>query len=230
MAGTLSYAVDYSNGIQAGNALTGELPTADFVVRITGTQADVELLASYSNQEEARQCVEPFLHAWEMAAASHVRCPVFRFRFLGAQVPRADGAPGFTVSRQVPVAFNVARKLDVLPTAPSRPLHGPWFDAIWMHFRHYREGREALVPTAYMCLTLLQASVPGRSRSDRRRNAERTYGLPLGRLGELTAKADPKKGRKIDGTTAEELTPAEEKEIELALGEIVRAVVRVELQ
>jgi hypothetical protein len=195
---------------------------------VAGHEANVELLTACSTLEEARQLVEPYLTAWEMSAAASQRgWPVFRFQFRGGRIARLDGVPGFTGMREMSASASLAFQLDVLPPAPSRALYGPWIDAIWAHFRNYREGREALVPTAYMCLTLLEASVSGR-----RQDAAKSYGIDvkaLELLGRLTAVADPQKGRKIKGKTRAELTREEEKAIESTLVDIVQAVVRKEL-
>jgi hypothetical protein len=229
MTVSLSYTIEYSDFFIPEYPLTGELATDGFVARLSGTDAEVELLAAFATQEEARQFVEPYLHAWEMAAAALRGWPVFRFRFRAAQIPRVGGGPGFTATMEIRMSAALAFKLDALPPPPARPLYGPWIDAIWEHFRSYREGRQALLPTAYMCLSLLEASVSG----DRRKAAE-FYGLEkkaLAELGKLTsAVPDPQKGRKIVGTRPAELTPEQEKTIEGTLVDIVRAVVRKELE
>ena len=233
MSGSLSYVIDYSDFYIAGRPLTGEFATDEFVIRVAGTSADVELLGIFASQEEARQRVEPYLQAWEMSAASLRGWPVFRFRFQSARIPRADATLGSTGTIDLAVSAALAFQLDALPSAPTRPLSGPWIDAIWEHFRNYREGREALVPTAYMCLELLEASVPGERQKKARKAAADHYGLDfkvLDRLGKLTAVSDPQKGRKMPKNTPEPLTPEEEREIERTLVDIVRAVVREKLE
>lgn len=226
---TLTYQVSYSAFFIPAPDIHGGIETTAFTLRLSEMTAEVWIKGEIASAEEARSIVEPYLRAWEMIAGAERGYPVFTFRFSGAHIPLPDGLLGVTASIDIHTDASLAFALDKLPPLPMRVPSTPWAWAVWDRFSRYREGAEALVPTAYFCLTLLfAASADQRAPKENKvKAAARFFGLPeqvLKTMGELTARPDLKHGRKITGTLLS-LSDQDLQFVERELVRIVRAVI-----
>jgi hypothetical protein len=230
---SLTYQVIYSPFFIAAPGIHAAVETDAFSLKLSEMTADVWIKGTVESAEEARSIIDPYLRSWEMKAGAERGYPVFTFRFRGANIPLPDGRSRVTSSIDIGWHTSFARALDELPPLPTTVPSTPWGEAVWDRFCRYREGAEALVPTAYLCLTLLFAGASGEKRlkESKLSAAARVFGLPekvLRKMGELTATPDLKHGRKIQGTPRS-LSEQDLQFIEEALVRIVQAVISWDL-
>ncbi|MBA3415173.1 MAG: hypothetical protein H0U10_08130 [Chloroflexia bacterium] len=139
----------------------------------------VEMLDHYPNADSARLGVEPFLHAWEVHAAVSTSNAIepLGFEFERAEVidrspdppgvVRLSGTMGGSGSASVSLAIGFSR----YPPPPGQFVVSADVESMWVRWLGYRAKRESLPSMAYFCLTVVEASVGGERKGQRRRAA-----------------------------------------------------------
>lgn len=214
--------------------LEGETPT--LLLRLEDDILTVRPKAHYASVDEAREAVDPYVTAWEIAEATRRGRRKVRFEYQSAQiVDRAPSPDGNQTASHVVSKFDTVRSVSraverasSYPAPPGTFVASPDVETMWQRYEQYVQGREPLPSMAYFCLTVLETSarnVPGKGRN--REKALRAYAIQdkvLGKLGELTSKyGDAETARKAGGT-GRPLTSAERDWVEKCLRVLIRRV------
>ena len=229
----LIYRVEHGPGVDYDKAEALEYETPSFNIRVDSGKARFELKDHYDTEEAAREAVEPFIRAWEVAVGLDQGPDKFALVFDTSEVVDRNPPPGVnihaTVGRMVITAFDADVHLSHhnYPEPPEGLAVN--HNVISMNNRYlgYRRGKEPLAAMAHFCLTVLQASI-GTTRKRRRITAER-YKISqpvLSKLGELTTNKGGLEARKAGGAD-EEFTVQERQWIEATIKAIIRRAAEV---
>jgi hypothetical protein len=207
--------------------------------KFSGTLRDgelkVEMHEHFSSEREARAEVEPFLEAWEIAAALANGRRLIRFQYREAKLIDRDPPPEVSLATRTVVshgtdALIVERpKLHAYPSEPCDFVASADVQTMWNRFEGYQKGREPLPAMAYFCLTVLELRA-GQGKDTRERAAKLLSVEPkvLNQLGNLTTNCgDYSTARKVDErSTGKPFTQQEIVWIEAALRSLIRQVGR----
>jgi hypothetical protein len=136
--------------------------TLNFSFRLDGGELTVTMTDHYAYDHEARSVVERYLRAWEATALLDGRRIAFDFR-EAAIVDRnpPPGEQGASISETGIVVMKATvsgvehHTIGSYPPPPSGFMVDPHVEALMVHFRAYREGRERLTDCAYFTYTYL---------------------------------------------------------------------------
>ena len=201
----------------------GTFELGDSKLRITPVE-------HFSEEEEARRAVEPFLRAWEMEADLNSNVGMIRFTFERAELvdrdPPPPGSPQvIKIKEAITVSVDLSASLQMThrkyPQPPNTFRATPEVQHAYRRWIGFRSGKEPLQAMAYFVLTLLESAAGGR------KNAARSFNIELDVLrviGELSStKGDPSTARKAGpGTQFQELTGAEKQWLEKAIPLVIR--------
>jgi hypothetical protein len=193
--------------------------TESFRMFMDGKTATFEMKIHFSTEQEAKALLEDYLKRWEVLIGIEHDPEEIRFRFARADI--IDRMPSSQENHTVNLhsavhdiirpsdaaLLNVAR--GKYPSLPNRFALSPDVETMYVRYKAYRENREPITTTAYMCLTVLENSAGGR-----RRQVAVQYNIQkemLEKLGELCstkgdvreARKAPKKGEYISLTQKE---------------------------
>lgn len=183
----------------------------------------------FSDEDEARCAIEPFLRAWEIAADLDSSVGQIQFEFDRADIVDHDPPPlgasrviklkaGSFVMTGGSVSFHVTRrKYPQPPTTFHATLEVQHAYRRWLGFR---AGKEPLQAMAYFVLTLLESAVGGRPAAARLFQID---GAVLGTIGKLSStKGDESTARKAAaGGQFQELSGAERQWLEEAIRRLI---------
>jgi hypothetical protein len=206
-----------------------ERETEAFRMRLGEGVATFEMIEHHASEDTAMECVETYLHRWEIEAALRPGAGRVSFEFEGADVVDRDAPPpgsGQVIYAKAAIAaasaltatLRVTRRQ--YPDPPDKFVVSADVETMWWHYEQFREGRERLVDMANFCLTVLEESAGGRNRA-RDRAAEK-YSIEidvLHTLGRLTSSVgDKETARKAKGLSERrQHTGAEKAWIEAAI-------------
>ncbi len=184
----------------------------------------------FSEEEEARRAVEPFLRAWEMEADLNSNVGMIRFTFERVELidrdPPPPGSPQvITVKGVATISVDLSASLQITcrkyPQPPNTFRATPEVQHAYRRWIGFRSGKEPLQSMAYFVLTLLESAARGRMNAARSFNIESAV---LGTIGRLSStKGDPSTARKAGlGTQFQELTAAEKQWLEKAIPLVIR--------
>jgi hypothetical protein len=220
-----------------------EAEEAAFRLRLEAGNLRVEMKVQHATAESARSVVDPFLDAWEVAAALAPRYRgrrEMRFAFERAEIvdrnPPGPGERSEIAGSGTMTARGEARFKIIAPAYPDPPrgfIVSADVQVLIARYERYLAGRSLLLDTANWCLTLLEARglaaahSRGLGKLAKRDAAAKVYGVAdmvLATLGELCARrGDAATARKFD-PTGTPLTPAEVTWIEAAVRRLIRRV------
>jgi hypothetical protein len=186
----------------------------------------------FSDEDEARRIIDPFLRAWEIAADLEKRTPrTIRFTFERAEIiDRAPPSPGSAQVLRARAACSIALTSNaciklVCKTYPGPPRafrSTPEVETGYLRWCNFRQGKEPLQSMAYAILTLVEGV--GGNRMDRREKAGRRYGIEsavLNTIGDLcSVRGDSETARKFV-TGMSDLSSAEKQWLEQAIRRVV---------
>lgn len=204
-----------------------EYDTDAFSLRLEEDELTVDLREHFSSVEEARECVDPFLEAWEVKYGTHFRQREIGFSYEGAQVVH-EGAWTEKFSMRISelgvdlssdITYHIERP--EYPDPPEKFRLSPDARTLWNRYEGYEQGREPLFSMGYACLEFLEGRAGGREEAERKYNIEYEVLDDLGRLS--STRGSPDVARKPSGSQGE-ATPEERKWIEEAIRKIVRQV------
>lgn len=184
----------------------------------------------FSEEEEARRAVEPFLRAWEIEADLNSNVGMIRFTFERVELidrdPPPPGSPQvINVKGIASISMVGSASLHITcrkyPQPPNAFRATPEVQHAYRRWIGFRSGKEPLQSMAYFVLTLLESAAGGRMNAARSFNIESAI---LGTIGRLSStKGDPSTARKAGpGTQFQELTSAEKQWLEKAIPLIIR--------
>jgi hypothetical protein len=237
----LTYRITHSEHVDFKKAPRCQAGTNAFCVVVDAGRVGVEMIEHFGTVQEARNVVEPFLRAWELAA--DLKHPEARFRFVYERPEVIDRDPhtGGAVIH-VPTAYTIMAGLEVLAHAsrerwpePSSDLAlSPDAEALHRRWLGCLDGKETLLGAAYWALSMIEAA-PGPSQPEgprmtkRRRNAGAFFNIDadvLSTLGHLTsARGGVEEGRKAEAREAP-LTRSERKWLKAAFKALVERAAR----
>lgn len=194
----------------------------------------IDLIDHFTSEEEARSRVELFLRSWEISAGLELGVSAVRFEFKRSKIidrnPPLPGSPQILCAQAISSSESVGRAAMCqvrkrYPNPPSDFVSCPDVETMWQRFSNYRKGKELLASMAYMCLSVLEASVIGQNR---RAQAARHYKIEkevLRKLGYLTGDVgDAETARKMSVSERRKHTGQEIVWIEAAVKAIIRRV------
>jgi hypothetical protein len=149
--------------------------TDELTVHLSRGTVTVELKIDVSSEGEARRLADAYLHGWEIEAALELGQRELWFEF--DRLEPNDGvppAPPEHLMVSLKDRVTVADRLTIIitscayPAPPKKFVVSPDVETMWSRYNGHCEGREPLPSTAYMCLTVLEASAGGRQEAARR--------------------------------------------------------------
>jgi hypothetical protein len=201
-----------------------------FRASLDGGTLRVDMLQHYSSIREARDAVDPFVHAWELQEELLGTTRGIRFAFDSADVvDRSPPGPGASTVLDVHSSVHghsvTTVTLQVNRTAYPLPPHEfvvtPDVETMWGRFSGYLEGREPLQAMCYFCLTVLETSAGDRRKAARFYNVD--FAL-LKLLGDLSSnRGDVRSARKADAAETP-LNDTEKHWLEAALRRLIGRV------
>jgi hypothetical protein len=225
----LRYSVVPGPGIDYHKAAPTTEDTDNFTVNIQEGIASFEMKGRYATVKEARQAVDPYVHAWEVLGGLEQDPGDLNFDFQNAEVsdnsaPEAD-LHVHRVTGEIIAHMEMSGTLHVsrgkYPTPPKCFSFSPDVETMYNRYKAYREGREPLLSMAYMCLTVLEASARGRANTSKQYCIDRNV---LDTLGELSStKGDATEVRKFPKDRKPKALTTHEKQW---LNEVIKALIR----
>lgn len=226
---SLHYSIKHDVSIAYEKAPPLSYDGPDFSVRVEGGRADVAMRVHCANAEEARRLVEPFLRAWELAAALERNPGEFELEYENAKVIDRKPPPGYVDHLETAafvvtggsVEFRLNRASYPPPTTSM--LRNSVTDSMFECFCRYREGRRTLADAGYFCLTIAE-----REAGDRPSAAQR-FAIDidvLRKIGELTANKGGEDARKAGGANVD-YTDREKQWIDAAMKALIRRAAEV---
>ena len=182
-----------------------------FSIRIENARAQIDMTDHHSAIAEARGAVEPFLRAWELAAALNFGPGQWQFLYDRANVVDRNPTPGalhaadLVLSGTGFMGANLQEHRTSYPAPPAGLARDAYVDLMFDRYCRYREGRTTLPDAANLCLTALKVCAGSR------RDASRRFAIALpvlNTLGTLAATKGGTEARKADAAHIE-FTPAD---------------------
>lgn len=174
-----------------------------FRLRLEDGTLRAEMKDHLATAENAREVVEPLLHAWEIDAALRRGRREFCFEFERPEIidrsPPEPGVIEVTASATVRTSGEVRAKI-ISRTYPQPPVGfvaSQDVQTLMLHLEAFVAGRERLVDAAYFCLTLLERL------AGNRRDAACMFGIHPKVLSEMGRLTSDQVG---DGQTARKLS------------------------
>jgi acyl-CoA synthetase (AMP-forming)/AMP-acid ligase II len=178
--------------------------TEAFRVRLADDIVTFEMVEHHASEESARECVEPYLRAWELDAALRFGHPEISFEFRDADIIDRDPPPpgtGQVICAKAAIAAAAALSAAAhvsrarYPDPPEGFVVSPDVETMWRRYVGYLERRERLADMGYACLTVLKGSARGRDKAAKRYAISETV---LRRLAQLTTEiGDEETARKF---------------------------------
>jgi hypothetical protein len=207
--------VSFSNHLGAFDLSDGKL-------RIVPTE-------HFSDEDDARLAVEPFLRAWEIESDLTSNIGMIRFKFVRVEVIDRDPPPQGSshvlkvkAGSMVLVGSSVSLHLTCsrYPQPPKAFCATPEVQHAYRRWLGYRSGKEPLQSMAYFVLTLLESAAGGRQAAA---SSFKIDAPVLGTIGRLSStKGDESTARKAGpGNQFQELTGAEKQWLEEAIRRVI---------
>lgn len=184
----------------------------------------------FSDEEEARRAIEPFLRAWEIDADLTLNLGMIRFTFERVELidrdPPPPGSPQVIQMKGIAsVSVFGQASLHLMCRKYPQPPHAfratPEAQHAYRRWLRYRSGKEPLQSMAYFVLTLLESTAGDRRNAAHSFNIEVEVLRTIGRLS--STKGDPDTARKANsGVQFQELTGAERQWLEKAVALVIR--------
>jgi hypothetical protein len=202
----LIYRVKHADHVDYQNAEPRECDRPGFTVRIENDRAEITLKSHYATVEDARAVVEPYLDAWELAAALATAPGEFRLVYDQARVIDRNPTPG---NLGAPFIMSANGFFTAVAHSGTRstPLRRPASRAM-------TRLTGCLITTvgiakaeryaAHYCLTALEKSIA--ERKNRRKRVAARFKIEidvLNKIGELADNKGGSEARKAKGTQAE---------------------------
>jgi hypothetical protein len=213
---SLLYRIEYANDVDYVKAPPLEHQEPGFNIRIENARAQIDMRDHYAAVQEARAAVEPFLRAWELAAALKFGPAKWGFVYDCANVIDRNPTPGahhLDIGAALIGISGMGVNLHVsrasYPPPPAGLARDAAVDLMFDRYCMYCEGRTTLPDAANYCLTVLELSAGSRKAARIAASRRFAVALPvLKKLGELAASKGGKEARKADAAHAE-FTPTE---------------------
>jgi hypothetical protein len=133
-----------------------------FNVRIENAHAQIDMKDQHAAIAEARGAVEPFLRAWELAAALNFGPGQWQFVYDRANVVDRNPTPGALHAADLVLpgtgfmGANLQEHRTSYPAPPAGLARNAYVDLMFDRYCRYREGRTTLPDAANLCLTALE--------------------------------------------------------------------------
>lgn len=185
----------------------------------------------FSDEEEARRAIEPFLRAWEIDADLSSNLGMIRFTFERVELidrdPPPPGSPQVIQVKGIASLSLVGQSVSLhltrrkYPQPPHAFRAKPEAQHAYRRWLGYRSGKEPLQSMAYFVLTLLESTAGDRRNAAHSFNIELEILRTIGRLS--STNGDPDTARKASsGIQFQELTGAERQWLEKAIALVIR--------
>lgn len=200
----------------------GTFDLSDGRLRIVSTE-------HFSDEEEARRAVEPFLRAWEIEGDLNSNIGMIRFKFDRVDVidrdPPPPGSPQVINLKGISsVSFVGSASLHLTcskyPQPPGTFRATPEVQHAYRRWLGYRSGNEPLQSMAYFVLTLLESAAGSRPNAARSFQIDLSVLRTIGRLS--STKGDENTARKASpGNQFQALSGAEKQWLEDAVRRVI---------
>jgi hypothetical protein len=208
---SLFYRIKHNDGVDYARASPLEHREPGFSVRIENGSAQIDMTDHHAAVQDARAAVEPFLRAWELAAALKFGPGEFQFDYERANIVDRKPGPGAMIQAEAAMITLTGMEARALigrgnyPAPPAGVARDAAVDLMFDRYCMLREGRTTLPDAANYCLTMLERSAGNRKAASKRYAIAATV---LNTLGLLAASKGGKEARKAHAAHAE-FTPSE---------------------
>lgn len=203
----LHYRIEHAKTVVYEASAATEHDEPGFMVKIKDGQVYVAMKDHFATAEAARDAIQPFLDAWEVAAGLQYGPGEFEFVYESATVvDRQSPAAGGPESIYLPLIVNVSRfgtptlqvSRSLYPDPPHNIKRNPDVDLLLGAYRQYRERKRTLADAANFCLTVLESPAGGRRRAAQRYSISKDVLRTIGRLAGTKGGADARKAEGVD--------------------------------
>lgn len=224
--------------VYSGSGIAYEKPQPVTLTNLLGNfkLADGRLVINpaehYSDPEQAREIIEPFLRAWEIEADLRGNHKTIRFKFLRAEIvdraldsknkttPHSFSVTGTTHITIIPRS-TMQLILNSYPSPPVTFRSTPEAAVAFNRWMQFREGKEPLQSMAYFVLTVLENNAGGRKNAAKIYRIDNKFLKEFGRLS--STKGTPANARKFQfGGNMVQLTDQEQHWLDAATRLIIR--------
>lgn len=229
---SVTYRLHHSTGIAFNDPppLSGTGPGFDY--RLESGKLTLEMTDHFTNVDDAKVVIEPWLRAWEIDQNLKARNKTIWFQFDTSHVVdraptpgRLQAAVGLATSVEMACQLTGTARYRAYPTPPAGFAASSQVEVMWRRFQQFREGKEPLLSMAYACLSFLESTTAQKQGS--RRAVCSKYAIDEGvrtKLGDLVSeKGSPEEARKLDhGATGVPLSGAEKEWVEQVILALIR--------
>jgi len=150
----LVYRIEHAEGVTFDEAESEEFETSEFTGRIADGTVRFAFKGHYSNVQEARAAIEPFIRVWETWDALRPELSGFRLIYSTSEVVDRNPPPGNYANLELsPVSLSAKGagvEMRAYRTYPEPPTEKATMDAdveaLVYRYWLYRHGRDSLVP------------------------------------------------------------------------------------
>ncbi len=224
-------ALHYEIGTGSDSISYGEPPAISFenqigAFNLADGKLTIELSEHFSDEQQARQLVDPFLRSWEIETDLTANLGQIRFTYRDSKIIDRDPPPPGTsqviyargITSMLAVGGNVTVKITCgkYPEPPTAFTTTPDVELAHLRWTQFREGKETLPAMAYFVLDLIQKKAGGQKQAAKAFQISRNV---LGKVGDLSSsKGDANTARKAD---FKEMTGQEKAWLEHAVRKII---------
>jgi hypothetical protein len=206
----LHYAIQPAEDVDYDRATPLNGHTDAFEYTLAGTEATLVMKKHLATEKDAREVVDPFLRAWSIHAGVDGFAEEVTFHFKMADIidrqPISEGgtlAMEGTICASVHISGTLHLSRGRFPSPPQQFASSPDVETMYHRYQAYREEREPLLAMAYMCLTVLEASLGPNVEGKRKAVCDKYHIDPPVRekFGDLVSeRGDASEARKMSGT------------------------------
>lgn len=233
----LIYAVEHGNSVSYDNAAPfhyGESP--DFDLTVSNKIVRFEFKKHYSDEDGARQAIEPFIERWEFEADLLGGTNGFRLRYMNPEIvdlnpsPPEPGIRGIRIGPIVGGPSSVEVGVAVLrteypPPPLSRSVDTDDSAVVKMKRRYdqYCLRRATLPDVAYFCVSVLEEKYGGREAAAKECRVSKRVIRKIAMLASEKGGEDARKAKGAD----DDFTVREKQFLREAIAAIIRRVAQV---
>jgi hypothetical protein len=209
--------------------------TADFGYTLNAGELKIQMNAHCATEQEARDKVAPFLHAWALDQALPTGQPTLSFNFIGPAeiIDRNPPPPGTPQTVEMSATLFISGSVEgslatihpAYPAPPSSFAFSPDVETLWNRYQGFKKGREPLLSMAYFCLSLLEGTTGGVGGARKAVCLKYTIDEPVrNRLGDLVSESgDETEARKFNFAATRTPLSTEEKDW---IDKVIRVLIR----
>lgn len=181
----------------------------EFNLRIIDGMLTIQPQKKYTNVDQVKADIEPFLRTWELTSFLNGNRHRIRFAYSDAKIVDLKPDPqNHTIAARSSIHaiiigenLSLVRQNTVYPSPVMGYVASDLTDELILRLKHYIDGRETLPSMTFYILERLQIALSDKQ-GDKRKNLSQKLKISqrvLKQLGNLTNRADPEIGRHAKG-------------------------------